>query len=91
MVKDKAYYEKWNKERYRQKRRVDYHMRQAERCKKICRVTKNSVGLYRLLNNWAEKKHKKHCDLGTEIAIKEIAKCVEEFYYLNDIFTEKEP
>lgn len=90
MVKDKAYYENWNEEHCRLKRQVDYHVRMAECSKVIHQLTKNRGGLYRLLNGWAEKQNKKHCYIGTKLAIEEMVKCAEEIDYLEKYVAEKE-
>lgn len=59
----------FNEETKRSMRKVDYHISQAENFKRLYELTKNHKGIYKLLNIFAERRNRYHCQKGTDLAI----------------------
>ncbi len=68
VIRNKEYYSQFDEEMKRAKRTLGYHVRQAERCKRIYQNTRGRFGLWGLLNRWANKQNQYHCEEGSKIA-----------------------
>lgn len=71
----------FNEETERMKRRVDYHTIQAVNFKRLYELTRNRKGVYRLLNIFAKKRNRYHCQQGTELAVSQMKS-------MNEVFKE---
>ena len=68
----------------RDHRALDYHIRQAEKYKRIYQLTKVRSGVYALLNKFAKRMNQVHCDKGTKLAKLDMTWCLYEMMYLQN-------
>jgi hypothetical protein len=74
VIKDKAYYESFNRRMEYLHKTVDYHTHQANNWKDICRVTKGKRG-YGWLNKFARYMNRRHVEKGTKIGVEALNEC----------------
>lgn len=85
VIKDKAYYESFNRRMEYLHKRVDYHIRQANSWKDIYYITKGKRG-YSWLNKIARHMNRRHVEKGTKIGIKALNDCCDEMTDLEKYF-----
>ena len=84
VIRNKEYYTQFDKEMRRDRKALDYHIRQAENYKRIYQLTRGRSGVYVLLNKWAKKMNQIHCDKGFKMAKLNMAWCLYEMMYLQN-------
>lgn len=77
VIKDKDYYESFNRRIEYLYKTVDYHTHQANNWKDIYYVTKDRRG-YGWLNKFARYMNRRHVEKGTKIGIKALNDCCDE-------------
>ena len=87
-IKDRTYYQNFLTETNRNLSTVDYHIRQAERYKKLYELTKNKRG-YRWLNRLARRMNGIHFVRGSKLARKNLTECLTEIECLSKFLNEK--
>ena len=88
-MKDKAYYENFDKRMNYLHESIDYHIRQACRYKELYYMTKGKRG-YGWLNKFAAYMNKKHAEKGINIGLKGLDECFDEMTYLSNYFNKKQ-
>lgn len=83
VIRDKAYYESFNRRMKYLHEMVDYHVEQANSWKAIYRITKNKRG-YGWLNKFAKYMNGRHVKKGIKIANKCSDECFAEMTYLTN-------
>jgi len=89
IIKDKAYYERFNRDIELANLDVNYHIKQANNWTKMYRVTKDRRG-YGWLNKFAKYMNKMHVRKGTNIAIEAMNSCEEEMVCLCKYISNKD-
>jgi len=77
VIKDKDYYESFNRHMEYLHKTVDYHTHQANSWKDVYYVTKDRHG-YGWLNKFARYMNRKHVEKGTKIGVKALNNCYNE-------------
>lgn len=88
-IKDHTYYQNFLSETELNIRQIDYHIRQAERYKRLYELTKNVRG-YGWLNWIARRLNTHHFKRGSELAHKNLADCLSEIECLTKFLNNKE-
>lgn len=83
VIKDRVYYQNFLSETESNIRRIDYHIRQAERYKRLYELTKN-VRWYGWLNKFARRRNAYHFTRGSELARRNLTECAREIDILTN-------
>ena len=89
VIKDKAYYESFNRHIEYSQHIVNYHTGKANYWKDIYLTTKGKRG-YGWLNKLAKRMNEKHVEKGTNIAMKTLDSLLEEMKELDNYLSNKE-
>ena len=87
-IKDHTYYQDFLSETDLNVRIIDYHIRQAERYKRLYELTKNVRG-YGWLNWISRRRNAHHFKRGSELAYKNLTTCLTEIDYLTKFLNDE--